>query len=444
MPDALRVIPPGMRFLNASAAVLAGGSLEFYQAGTSTPRTVYSDSGLSSALGTICYLDSGGYPVTTQGGSTKTNIYTGINAYKIIAKNSSAGTEWTHDNIIGALDTSGFTATTALPKTPTVTKSSDYTVVDGDRGKVINCNPSGGTFTITLPNATTVGDNWLVIIKNRVQLPSSNVVKILPVASQTIAGPIGDAAVTSFVLTSRGEGVWLVSNGSNWDITSYIPPLMRPNGLGAIVIKDRISSAPSSDPGARYIATGNFLTFETGDIIEDDGQGSWFEYTPATDCGWIAYVQDEDIYYYFRGSAWVAETATSTQQGTVKVSTQAIMETATATDTAVLVGHTHYHPGVAKAVVHFGVTANILFDYGVASITDVGAGEATITVDTAFASTDAMVALCCLDQAGSGTEVKGLKVTPATTTTVTILCEDSSGNNEDATSYAASIFGDVP
>ena len=82
---------------------------------------------------------------------------------------------------------------------------------------------------------------------------------------------------------------------------------MTPNTPGVIQITDRVSSAPSSPtPGARYIVAAAYSTFEQEDIIEADGQSGFIEYSPPTDCGWLAYVQDEDAYYSFQGSAWVA------------------------------------------------------------------------------------------------------------------------------------------
>ena len=63
--------------------------------------------------------------------------------------------------------------------------------------------------------------------------------------------------------------------------------------------------------GARYIVTAGFSTYEAEDIIEADGAGGFFEITPPTDCGWLAYVQDENEVYQFQGSAWVLFVSTA-------------------------------------------------------------------------------------------------------------------------------------
>jgi hypothetical protein len=49
--------------------------------------------------------------------------------------------------------------------------------------------------------------------------------------------------------------------------------------------------------------------------MRSDGQGSWIRYRPFTDCGWLVYVQDENVYYSFQGSAW-ASLSNATAPGT--------------------------------------------------------------------------------------------------------------------------------
>ncbi len=110
-------------------------------------------------------------------------------------------------------------------------------------------------------------------------------------------------SATSFALRP-GEGCSIVCNGATFVATEFSPPLLS-GTVGVIEITDRITAAPSSPTaGARYIVTAAYSTFETHDIIEADGQGGFIEITPAADCGWIAYVVDEDLHYAFRGSAW--------------------------------------------------------------------------------------------------------------------------------------------
>ena len=302
--DVLPVFSILDRITDADGAPVSGGYAEFYDAGTTTPRTVYSDSGLTVSLGTVVYADTGGYPVSTHGGSTKVSVYTGTGAFKVVVKDSAGTTLIARDNIPGALDTSAFAPESATPDTPVLSKTAAYSVVVGDAGKLINANCTGGSFVITLPSAVTAGDGFRIGIRHA---GTANTVTISTVSSQTIAQP--GPATQNLSLTGRGETYWLVSDGANWTIDTAVPSLMR-NGVPFITIADRLSSPPSSPTaGARYIVgsspTGAWstLSFSEHDVAEADGNGSWIKYTPAA--GWRGYVIDEDLDVRFSGTAWV-------------------------------------------------------------------------------------------------------------------------------------------
>lgn len=304
MTDAANVLSI-LDYITSAGEPVSGGSIEFYQAGTSTARTVYSDSALSTSLGTIVYTDSEGFPVSTQGGSTRVSIYTGTAAYKVIVKNSAGTTLFTRDNIPGALDTSGFTTTSALPTVPVSAKTAAYTITTSDRGHLFNANPTGGTFVLTLPSAVTAGNNFSVGIRHN---GTGNQVTLATVSSQYIRGP--GTPTSYFALVGRGEEVWLASDGADWIVTSYTPALIRPGEIPPMLkMADRLTAAPSSPTaGARYIVNGtptgtwSTLGFAQHDIAEADGNGSWIKYTPAT--GWMAWIDDEDLVSVFYNGAW--------------------------------------------------------------------------------------------------------------------------------------------
>jgi Protein of unknown function (DUF2793) len=207
----------------------------------------------------------------------------------------------TLDNIKGALDTSTFltSGSVSTMQHPVSPKTGDYTIVAADRAKIICGIATGGTFTLTLTSAVTLGDNWFVWITNS---GTANPVKIA--ASQTISGPWGLSNTNSFALPP-GEGAIIGCNGAGFVVVAMAPALLA-GTVGIIEVADRVSSAPVSPvAGARYIVTAPFSTFEAEDLIEADGAGGFMEITPPTDCGWLAYVQDEDEVYQFKGSAWV-------------------------------------------------------------------------------------------------------------------------------------------
>lgn len=296
----LNIFSPGQRIDDDNGDPVASGTLEFYDAGTSTPRTVYSDKTLSTSLGTTVSLNSAGYPVTS--GNARTLVYPGLTAFKVIAKDSSGSTLWTHDNVLCAVEIAT-ASETSLPETPVVSKTAAYSIVDADQGKVINANATGGSFVLTLPSAVTVGDGWRVAVRHT---GTSNVVTIRTTSSQTIDIP--GKQVTSFALKGRGQSVWLVSDGANWHEDGSTPALMQ-DGLPFVKITDRLTAPPTSPTGGnRYIANGTptgawaTLSFSENQIIEADGNGSWFAYTPAA--GYLAFIADEELFSYFDGTEW--------------------------------------------------------------------------------------------------------------------------------------------
>jgi hypothetical protein len=301
--DALPVLSILDRITDADGDIVSLGSIEFYEAGTITPRTVYSDSGLSVSLGTIVYGDTGGYPVSTQGGSTKVSIYTGTGAFKVIVKDSSGTALITRDNIPGALDTSSFAPQSATPETPVSSKTAAYTIVTADHGKLFNANPTGGSFVMTLPSAVTVGDGWRVGIRHA---GTANTVTISAVLSQSIAQP--GPATSHITLTGRGETFWLVSDGAGWTIES--PHALARTNRSDFIVTDRLTAPPTSPTaGAYYIITGTptgtWSSYAEHDLLEADGNGGWIRRTPAA--GWRAHVLDEAIDYVFHTSTWNAQ-----------------------------------------------------------------------------------------------------------------------------------------
>ena len=80
-----------------------------------------------------------------------------------------------------------------------------------------------------------------------------------------------------------------------------------------------LSTTPllDSDPSENtYIINGtptgvwSTLSFAQHDVVESDGNGSWFRYTPTE--GWLAYIEDENLYSAFIGTAWADQTGMST------------------------------------------------------------------------------------------------------------------------------------
>lgn len=93
---------------------------------------------------------------------------------------------------------------------PTNSQSSSYTTTKDDFNKIVLADASGGAFTVTLLDAATAGDGFVLAIKKTDS--STNFVTIDGDGSETIDGE------TSIDLTSQYDSVVLECDGSNWHI----------------------------------------------------------------------------------------------------------------------------------------------------------------------------------------------------------------------------------
>jgi len=301
MVNSTKVFSPGFRVTDANDLPVSGAKVKFYDAGTSNTREVFSDADLTVSLGVVVTCDAGGYPAAS---GTKTLVYVSTAAYKVVITDAADVEIVTHDNIPGALDTSGFLTGSPTATVPIVTSADNYTVTSADQGKLINIDCSGGPLTATLPSAITVGNGWRVGVRHN---GTSNAVAIRTVSGQLINGVgMQHATVT---LNGRGEVFWLVSDGGGWNLDSHVPPFVSPT-VAAFQVAERRSSPPTAPAtGSRYIVddtpSGAWFSYALHDVLEYDGVGGYIHYDPPEDCGWIAYVKDENISYQYVGTAWV-------------------------------------------------------------------------------------------------------------------------------------------
>lgn len=437
MTDSVAVFPPGYRLTDTSTgAPLNGAVLRFYDAGTTTPKTVYSDADLLTALGTSVTTDTLGYPVS--GGTTKTMVYVGPAPYKLRIETSSGVEVATHDNLKGAVEVTEPTDVAVQFARPVMTKSLNYTVVSGDQSSVIAVNCSGGNVTLTLPSAVTVGAGWFITAQHA---GSANLAIIATSSGQTISsghlsyGP-------SLPMARSGEEVTLVSDGGNWRVISHTHPHIK-NGQGVIMVEDRLSAPPGSPvAGGWYILTaspsGDWASFAEHDLVQRVGS-SWIKITPPTNCGWVAYVKSATYFYNFKLAAWSQELATTTVYGNVLMADQAAMEAATA-GRVVQASNQHHHPlhPKVRALINLSGTASITYGYGTASVADNGAGDITLTWTTPLSN---------ITWAGGGnlnntggrsyfTEVA------RTSTTLRIKCWFD-GSGDEVTALSLMIWGDA-
>ena len=324
MTDSVQIFPAGWRLDDADGNPVSGAKLKFYSAGTTTPLSVYADAELATPLGTTVYCDTGGYPVTSMGSSTKTLIFAGITDYKIVITDADDVTLATHDNVPGALDTSGFIDTSAATPIPVTSKTTDYQILDADQGKLINANCTGGSFELTLPSALTVGDGWSIGVRHA---GSANTVTVKTTSGQTIAGP-GQSSQVAMTLRGLGQTVWLVSDGAGWTVSSEVPAIMTGQAVYTTVVSRRSATPVNPDIGSRYIIsdtpTGAWLTagFAVDDLVEYIGSATWSKY-PLVD-GLLARVVEEQVTYAYNTSTadWEAWSNVLTPSASTRASSR--------------------------------------------------------------------------------------------------------------------------
>ena len=103
-------------------------------------------------------------------------------------------------------------STVAAPSAP-VTQTANFSVAATDVWSINN--KSGSTCTVTLPTPSTNSGRVLYFQNYQAQTLVSASSNVVPLA--------GGAAATSILLASTGDSATLVSDGTNWLMTQYIP-----------------------------------------------------------------------------------------------------------------------------------------------------------------------------------------------------------------------------
>lgn len=305
MTDSTVVFPPGFRVVDSDGAPVSGAQVRFFEAGTSTPKEVFSDSALSESLGSIVYTRSDGYLVAEEDSNTTVLVYIDAGLYKVDILDSDDVTIFpAKDNVQGAVDTSDFltSSDTSSVVIPTVALAVDSSISTTYTGKLINAS---GNPTLTLAAPATLGDGWNV----RIRCSDTGYVKIVA-ASGAIKG--SGFSVAGLSIVGLGATLELACDGANIYVCGLVRAVAAANGR-MWTIASRVASAPATTPGSFYIVSAAFGAFATGDIIEATGQATFIGYTPPSNCGWLAYVQDESLPYQWQSSAWVCLLATTAQ-----------------------------------------------------------------------------------------------------------------------------------
>jgi hypothetical protein len=246
------------------------------------------------------------------------------------------------DPLKTALESINTNASTAFGKVSggVTSVSADYTVLAGDQGKLIV--QTGDSKTITMIAPATASSPFQVSIVNR-SAGSTNLT-VTRSSAETING-------ASSITVLPNYGVTLECDGTNWTAHNHIPI-----GFGGL-----------TDPGADRLA------------FWDDSAGKveWLELGTG-----------------------LSVSGTTLSPTVAAIATQAEMETPASATLAVAPARQHFHPGHPKTWGKANSAGTINADYGIASVTDHGAGDITWTWDTAFSGTHYAAVIGIVDGGG--------------------------------------------
>lgn len=472
MAKAVRFFHKGTTMFDGSS-IAASYKLFQYQAGTTTKANTYTDSAKGTANSNPMTLNADG--------RLDQDIYID-QSMKFVLATSAAGdpptsSEWTIDNALANEQI-----------WTTVSKTSNYPVVEADRDKLIRADATSGTLTVTLLAAATAGDGFQIAIKKIDS--SANTVIIDGNSSETIDG------AATLTLSTQYDVAIITCDGSNWHVinsaasqsTSFaIDNVTNSDVTNLITLQHTTSGSPAAG-----IGTGVLFNSESGDespsnfgrlaFVADDvtagTEDTYLEvqsrragaalattyefkntgtaqavFTTAASSERTVTLPDASLTFsYSGGTAVFAGTLTDTRTYTLpdasftflQAATQAEMETATSTTTAVSPGRTQYHPGVAKVWAYItvsGGTPSLDASHNVTSITDTSAGNVTVTIATDFSSAN-YAAIASGVTAGGAAHDATVKTGQASGSFVVRTALTSSGADTDNINIAVVAFGD--
>lgn len=472
MAKAIRFFHKGTTMFDGSS-IAAGYQLFQYQAGTTTKANTYTDINKGTANSNPMTLNADG--------RLDQDIYIDQSMKFVLATVAAGdpptGSEWTVDN-----------ALSLEQLWTTVSKSASYQTVESDRDKLISVDATSGAATITLLAAATAGDGFMLAVK---KIDSSgNAVIIDGNSSETIDG----AATLS--LSNQYEVALLISNGTSWSVinsaATQSTTFTADNATNTAVTNVITLQHTTSGTPTNGIGTGILFNSESGDespsnfgtlafVSDDVTAGSEDTYLllqnrtagaalanaykfKRTGVGNALFTQantsertytlpDADLAFtYSGGKASFAGTLTGNRTYTlpdndftfVQPATQAEMETATSTTTAVSPGRAQNHPGVCKmwaSISVSGGTPSLDGSYNVTSITDTSAGNVTVTIATDFSS----AVYCAIAQAvtaGGAAHSASVKTGQAAGSLVVRTMLTSSGADTDNINLVVGAWGD--
>lgn len=242
---------PGFRVTDTNDDPLSGAKLYFYDAGTTDDRTVYQDDALSVAHA---------QPVVCGSDGLVPAIYVPTGNYRVkgFTSGDSPISGFDFDDISGPIDTSALTTTEAKPLRAITSKTSTETLASSLLGGIINGNPGGGSFTLTLP-AASAGNGKQITIRN---IGTTGAVTVDGGAS-TINGD------DQRLLVNRWDSETYISDGADWHVDTRPPRFPMPQGRLSLVTGTPVPATNQASKTTVYYAytEGDICPVKFGSIM---------------------------------------------------------------------------------------------------------------------------------------------------------------------------------
>lgn len=231
--------------LDTNGNPVSGAKCYFYEAGTTTPVTTYSDSALTTANTNPIVADAAGRLGT---------IFLPADDYKVFITDSEDNEIDTQDNF-EVLDIATFTSS----RVTNAQTGTSYTIQTTDRSKLLTLsNASAVSVTLPQANSSTFPDGWYVEVKNK----GAGTATITPTTS-TIDG------LTTLTLPT-GYGATIYSDGTNYQVQGlhrFAPDVNAQTGTSYTIVSsdfEKLVTLSNASAIAVTLPQANSTTFKGG------------------------------------------------------------------------------------------------------------------------------------------------------------------------------------
>jgi hypothetical protein len=247
------------RFFDSNGVPLSGGKLYTYDAGTTTPKTTYSDrTGTANTNPVI--LDSNGYA----------DVWIDSGYYKFILKDSSDNTIWTKDQI--SLPSEAALASAFWRDVVYLTSAdSPVTLTQSHNGKLLSVDASGGAVSITLPQIS------LTVLPFNIGFKLTNATNSLTInrtGTDTIEGSTSKVVSTTnascqlIADIDKSPDQWAVIDFGVVDFSGY--PTVTPDSTDFVPIVDTSAGSINKKASFKNFKNAVYRSVTTTDSVGAD------------------------------------------------------------------------------------------------------------------------------------------------------------------------------